>query len=219
MLTDNNLCSPEGNSMKTPRLFALFMPGEMDTAVFEHLSSFVREDSRERINGIKNRRSAQRSLVGELLAKVALNRVLSLPPDKLVFARGRYGKPYLANCPEAHFNISHSGDYIVCAVFDAPVGIDIQKTEEIDFSGVAKRAFTPAEAEVFALAPKGEEKRAFYEIWTKKESHIKFLGTGARDLRKEPDSRLIFDTCTLNDDYILSVCYMPQDNNRGFAEN
>ena len=37
------------------------------------------------------------------------------------------GKPYFPAFPDFYYNISHSGSYVVCAVCDHPVGIDLQQ--------------------------------------------------------------------------------------------
>ncbi|MGE7591252.1 4'-phosphopantetheinyl transferase family protein [Peribacillus sp. NPDC101480] len=37
-----------------------------------------------------------------------------------------FGKPFSSNFPSFHYNISHSGEYVVCAVHDAEVGVDIK---------------------------------------------------------------------------------------------
>ena len=39
-------------------------------------------------------------------------------------------KPYIKNCPY-HFNLSHSGDFLLLAVGDTPVGADIEKIKKI----------------------------------------------------------------------------------------
>lgn len=52
-----------------------------------------------------------------------------IPP--LTVVRGKYGKPYFEEFPGFHFNISHSGKYIVCAADEQPVGADIQESIEL----------------------------------------------------------------------------------------
>ncbi len=45
----------------------------------------------------------------------------------LTVSRGAFGKPYFKEHPAFHFNISHSGRFVVCAVDELPVGADIQE--------------------------------------------------------------------------------------------
>ena len=47
------------------------------------------------------------------------------------FGYNNYQKPYLKDYPDIHFNGSHSGEYLVCALSDVPVGIDIQKIDNM----------------------------------------------------------------------------------------
>ena len=49
------------------------------------------------------------------------------PDGKLL--KGKDGKPYFENLP-VHFNISHSYPYVVCAICDCAVGIDIEKVHQ-----------------------------------------------------------------------------------------
>lgn len=87
-------------------------------------------------------------------------------------AINEFGRPHIPGGPE--FSISHSGRTVACALSDScAVGVDV---EEISHPrpGVADRFFTPAE---HSYAANGIY-RSFYEIWTRKESFIKMLGTG-----------------------------------------
>lgn len=47
-------------------------------------------------------------------------------PFPLSYEYGEHGKPQIVNFPKK-FNLSHSGDYVVCGVSDGEVGVDIQK--------------------------------------------------------------------------------------------
>ena len=48
------------------------------------------------------------------------------PPFSFSYKYGEQGKPQIVNFPKK-FNLSHSGDYVVCGVSDGEVGVDIQK--------------------------------------------------------------------------------------------
>ena len=48
------------------------------------------------------------------------------PPFSFSYEYGEQGKPQIVNFPKK-FNLSHSGDYVVCGVSDGEVGVDIQK--------------------------------------------------------------------------------------------
>lgn len=96
------------------------------------------------------------------------------------------GKPLVKDRPDFCFNLSHSGDWVVIAYGNRPVGIDIEKIDwNTGKENIARRFFTADEqAFVFGQSEQGRAER-FYEIWTSKESYLKYLGTG---LRKALDS-------------------------------
>ena len=94
-----------------------------------------------------------------------------------IFAETALGKPYLENYPHIHFSLSHSGSWAVCAVGDAPLGVDVELprcTMEI-----GKRFFRPEEL------PETEDKDHLLRLWTAKEAFLKAIGTG---LTVSPDS-------------------------------
>ena len=87
---------------------------------------------------------------------------------------GENGKPRLKD-PGLHFNLSHSGDYVLLATSDNEVGADIEKISPKNWDGVAKRCFQPEERR-WLLQEGGDE--AFFYLWTAKESVAKALGLG-----------------------------------------
>ena len=95
--------------------------------------------------------------------------------------RTETGKPYLRLHPELFFNISHSGEWIACALGNVPVGIDIQYHREINLEQTAGKICTPQEWKLFTQADTEKEKKnILFQIWTKKESYLKFTGEGIR---------------------------------------
>lgn len=86
------------------------------------------------------------------------------------------GKPYIS---EGHFNISHSGDYVVLAEADTAVGVDIEKIES-SVGDWAKIALSSGEYEWLMGKAPGDEplEYRFYLLWTRKESLVKCEGHG-----------------------------------------
>lgn len=56
----------------------------------------------------------------------------------------KFGKPYFEDT-DIHFNISHSGCYVIAAVSDEDIGIDIQKIKATSIE-LLKRIFCQANA-------------------------------------------------------------------------
>lgn len=77
------------------------------------------------------------------------------------------------------FNLSHSGDYVICAVSEKPVGCDIEKIKEAP-KQVEKRAFSPEENSYLKSFSGDAYNREFFHLWTKKESFLKMKGIGIR---------------------------------------
>lgn len=96
------------------------------------------------------------------------------------------GKPRVKDRPDFHFNLSHSGNWVVIAYGASPVGVDMEQIHwDSGKDNLARRFFTADEqAYVFHGHQQGSAER-FFEIWTAKEGYLKYLGTG---LQKALDS-------------------------------
>lgn len=90
---------------------------------------------------------------------------------------GRNGKPRLRHAPELRFNLSHAGDYAVCAMGLAPLGIDVEPVADFDRE-VAARCLSAAELAHLKQLPASEQKVYFTRLWTLKESLLKASGEG-----------------------------------------
>lgn len=120
----------------------------------------------------------QRSLIGDLIVRKFYTKKLNLDPFQLEFDYNKHEKPFLKGYPKAHFNISHSGDYVVVAFSDCPVGIDIEKNKGNRLK-VARRFFTREELDdLYAFQEEEKQIDYFYTLWTLKESYMKALGKG-----------------------------------------
>ncbi|MEH7463810.1 4'-phosphopantetheinyl transferase superfamily protein [Bacillus thuringiensis] len=123
------------------------------------------------------RKDAQRTLLGEILVRYALCKLNSKKNYEFRFGYNKYGKPYLENFPNIHFNISHSGKYVVCAIDKSPVGIDVETINPIDLT-IVNSSFSKLEKKYLSQLQLNEKLTQFYYIWTMKESYIKREGKG-----------------------------------------
>jgi 4'-phosphopantetheinyl transferase len=118
-----------------------------------------------------------RCLASEALLRHAAKEVLDLDPEGLATAQGAYGKPAFVDHPHLHFNLSHSGQWILCSLHDGPVGVDVE--QESSRGHRAEEAFMSEEELHRHQQLPGEERLAdFFRLWTLKESLLKAAGTG-----------------------------------------
>lgn len=134
---------------------------------------------RARLEQIDRRRDTARaqSFAGALLLEYAISKHFPSVVHPLQISTAEGGKPYLVSEPGIYFSISHSGDWVVCAVGDHPVGVDIEKCEP-GRHDVAARFFHKEEVRYLnSLLPSARDD-AFYTLWTLKESFVKSIGRG-----------------------------------------
>lgn len=150
-------------------------------------------------------------IAADHICRKAISEFCSINPDEINFEISGHGKPY-AKGLNVHFSISHSGDYVACAVSDKEIGIDIEKIREIN-PEISKRFACESELEYIKTHPNG-----LFEIWTLKEAYFKCIGTGLgtdiKDVSFEISEKDIscsekgFDCAFVNieNGYICTVC-------------
>ncbi len=119
-----------------------------------------------------------RSLTAELLLCYVVRKLrparISIPPIRQTTAQG---KPYFAENPAFQFSISHSGDWVILAVSDVPLGVDLERRGAAK-PQVVRRYFHKSEQDFFFSLPAARQAEAFYAFWVLKESAVKARGTG-----------------------------------------
>jgi 4'-phosphopantetheinyl transferase len=131
-------------------------------------------------------------LFGKLLLCLSLQ---SYGYDRTVLSQLLYNKqnrPFIAG--ETDFNISHSGEFVICAVArKVRLGIDIETVNPIDFSDFDR---VMNEDQWKAIQNSSAPLSTFFEYWTIKESLIKADGRGLSipltDLIWE-DMKIVYD--------------------------
>ena len=108
------------------------------------------------------------------------------------------------------FNLAHSGEYVIFAQFDKPIGVDIEKI----------RDYKPKLLDYVCNEQDKKQvktKDDFFVMWTQKESLIKCVGTGLAkgDIKNVPafpigkkkyNGKQFFSCCKKVYDYVVSVC-------------
>lgn len=117
-----------------------------------------------------------RSLCGDLLVLKALTACALIPPTPLQYAVSEHGKPFLPDFPDFHFNVSHSGNWVICATGHVPVGIDIQQERPV--KPALFRALSSHEQAFLHTLPDRKRQAAFFDLWCLKEAYCKATGMG-----------------------------------------
>ncbi len=145
---------------------------------YQKIKSSLPQSLLSKIGSFKFPIDKQRSLIGDLIVRRFYAKELNINPFILEFEYNEHEKPSLKNFPKAHFNISHSGDFVVVAFSDCSVGIDIEKNKGNRLA-VAKRFFAKEELNDLFTYPEGVKQiEYFYQLWTLKESYMKAIGKG-----------------------------------------
>ncbi len=144
--------------------------------VREELLTLIPEPARKKITAFYRMADVQRSLFGELLLRRVLCEKLKIRNMDLRIDFEEKGKPFIQNYP-LHFNLSHSGVWVVVAFSGQPVGIDVEQIKKNRLE-VARRFFTEEEFQNLMNTPGPERSAYFYTLWTLKESYLKAIGRG-----------------------------------------
>jgi len=121
-----------------------------------------------------------------------------------VMDRTALGKPYFPAHPQLHFSISHSGEYILCALGSRPVGVDI---ECIRARGAKLARYALAASEYEQYLALGGDWPAFYSLWTKKEAWAKYTGEGlAKHFHAAPPKQGLYLSTYVGADFRAALC-------------
>lgn len=169
----------------------LIEQAKTDNAVLDALTERVDKERAKKASRFKRLPDKVCSLVGGTLIQDALKDYIAENEARKFSAEDvldisyvlvENGKPYVKNYPGFHFSLSHSGDYVVLATADIPVGIDVQEESVSDTDKLARRFFSEKENEMLGKIEDDEERsHMFFRIWSAKEAYIKMTGYGLRE--------------------------------------
>lgn len=174
----------------------------LDTAERSKVERFLRPQDRDTF------------LTSTAARKILCGVYLNEKPLEVRFGKNEHQKPWLPENQDLHFNISHSGDWVVFLFSSSPCGIDIEKIKpDFDFEGMMPSVFHPREIDW--INGQNERNRAFFKLWTIKESLLKAQGTGLVDDLNQWDliaasgstqADWYIRTSVIEENHALSIC-------------
>jgi len=175
-------------------LFYSYLDSANHYRLMEKYAPILSLSEQSRISKFHDWKDAQATLIGKILInKVIEDLGINKEDSKILY--NDYGKPFFQKS-QFHFNISHSGNVVVCAFGDEEIGVDIEEIREVDFD-LFKSCFTLQEwCEIQSSRDKCLK---FYDLWTKKEAAIKLVGKG---FALSPDSFDVSKNRTIIEDKI-----------------
>jgi len=205
-------------------IFAFNINNRLSKNIITKFMNLISKDKYVKIKKLKCKEDVQRSLIAEILIRYIIFKRYKISNNEISFVFNEYGKPFLNNINNFYFNISHSGEWIVCAIDSNYIGIDIEFIKPIDFE-IAQRYFSEKEYSYFLAKKDSDKLNYFYDLWTLKESFIKAVGKGLSiplnsfSIIKENNSIFLisdnsnavnfkFKQYNIDSRYKLSVCYM-----------
>ena len=158
------------------KLYALQISPLLPENRWEELLPFLSPQRQQRIRACRHGADRARLAGAGWLLRYALSQE-GIPVHAQQFTTSPDGKPMLAN-GSLDFSLSHSGEWVLCAVSSQLVGVDVELPRCT--LATARRFFAPEEVAMVESLPKSAQADALLRLWTAKEAFTKALGTGLK---------------------------------------
>lgn len=195
---------------KHPQMYRIYIFEEIEqfnASDFERACAIVSEARIAKAKSYLHAKDRNLSVIAELLLRHALldtYTISELPEMHYT----HQGKPMLLGENMPYFNISHCDLAVACAISDKCIGIDVEPYSSYS-DEVAQEVFNDAELAYVDGSPK-----RFAELWTIKESYLKYTGEGLTDHLKSLLTNSVavdYHTVYSPREYACTVCAANRD--------
>lgn len=131
-----------------------------------------------RVNGFAAPGPARTFIAGRLVLRGLVAKMAGCRPEDVMFHLEAGGKPRVEHPRGIEVNLTHSDGWILAATASLPVGIDMEAVRPMDWPIIARRFLSPADRHWLEAYPVEDRQRAFFHLWTWKESVAKAVGAG-----------------------------------------
>lgn len=110
---------------------------------------------------------------------LSISKYFNLPLAALLIEKDKNGKPYLRDIKDIHISISHSKNILLYTISENKVGVDIEFIRPVKnfIDKIKNKAFHQEEID-YIYEDESDLDIKFFEVWTKKEAYLKYLGIG-----------------------------------------
>lgn len=198
---------------------------DINNDYYQLFRNAVSEERRMRADCYRFIDDSKRSICAELLLQYSVYQIFGQVTE-LDFAYNEFGKPYINHVHGFSYNISHSGKWVAIAYAGGEVGIDIEEIQ-MGNEDIVDSFFTKEEKSFINMVVGKEREKRFTQIWTLKESYLKYLGTGLLtrlnsfsvnavdgvliNQNGEVEKGLRLKSYLFDTNYFLSVCSMEKE--------
>jgi 4'-phosphopantetheinyl transferase len=140
-----------------------------------------------RYGAFRRRQRKRQFLLGRMLLRFAVSRLLSLPPDTLGVVERDSNAPQLvlfdSKSAQPSFSLSHRGDWIACVVSrEVILGVDIECNDPTrNILEASHIAFHSNEYLWLLQQSEAERPSAFYQLWCTREALYKLMSALGRE--------------------------------------
>jgi 4'-phosphopantetheinyl transferase len=159
-------------------VFRLNLP--LNQHLTELLFNLLSPEEQKRATRFRQLADQQRHMLGRGLFRLIAGQLTGHMARSVVIEKDVNGKPFLPQAPNWHLSVSHTGDWVVLAVDQVPVGVDVEQINpRFIIDDLIPTVLSQTEQQAMTLHP--DSHSFFYELWTRKETLVKATGIGVTD--------------------------------------
>lgn len=175
MITDSIIWEDYNSekNLKTDLIHVFKISVDLYEKIEKYCGAVLQDNELQKAEKFRQYDDKRRFIIGKFFSKVLLSKQDELEAFEVNFSFTENNKPFYK---DYHFNVSHSGNFVVIVLSPLPVGVDIELIKaNFDFESLVPECFNKTEIEKIINATD------FYTFWTRKEALLKATGEGLID--------------------------------------
>jgi len=154
------------------------IPVEEDSKIIEWARPYLNPEENLRARRFVQNQDRVRFLTGRSALRLLISMYTGTRPEDIEYGEQENNKPFIKNLQLAFYhNLAHSGDWVLIAFADSPLGIDLELiSDRFGFEEILPMVFSFHE--ITSIREANVPRSRFYQLWTRKEALAKATGKG-----------------------------------------